>query len=343
MSKWVIARTNKVTSSNWGINLAAAVLGSVFLTHCGGTEPSDATQMGASAEEALGTQVRRPSNVPEDYVPTPVGWRHRSCVVSLGADETLAEDHIRKADGTKRQLTQCAHLAYDREGRAFDPATHSPQVNGWVASVSATSTGPINYLSANWTVPQTPAAATTQTLFYFPGVEPLATSDVILQPVLAWNGFGDKAWTIASWACCKYGNVYNSTPQNVASGDNLTGTVTGTSCGSGGVCANWSIVTKDSKNGKSTTFTTVGGGEAMDWVFGGAMEIYGVDTCTQYPKNTSTRFSNIKTRTTSGTLVLPAFSAWAAGSSVSPNCNATFGSPQNSGTTASWLLSWSNK
>ena len=113
--------------------------------------------------------------------------------------------------------------------------------------------------------------------------------------MLAWNGFGDHAWTIASWACPKDGNVFNSAPVNVTSGHKLTGTLTGASC-SGGVCANWTITTKDDNTARATAFAATADGEQMSWVFGGAMEIYGVDTCTEYPGSTSMGFTNIQDR-----------------------------------------------
>lgn len=316
----------------------------VLLSGCGvASETSDTRDSPtASSAQALTSAARRPAGVPSDYVVTPNGWRHPSCVIQMAADETLGDDHIRRADGTKRAFAQCQHEAYDPTGNVLAEATRAPQDNGWVASVSSTSAGPINYLAATWPVPKTPALPASQTLFFFPGIEPSATGDVILQPVLAWNGFSDSAWTIASWACCKNGNVFYSGPQGVSAGDSLTGTITGSSCNSSGVCANWNILTKDNRTGKSTTFPTIGGGEKMDWVFGGAMEVYGVDTCSELPAITSFRFSDIVTRTTAGKYVLPQFSPWSAGSTVSPNCNETLGSPRNSGTATSWLLSWTN-
>jgi len=318
-----------------------AVVSAAFLVGCGGEIDGGPPEEVAGALGNAG--VRRPPGVPDDFVATPHGWRHRSCVIQVADDESLHDAHIERGDGSRRAFSRCEHPAFDRAGRAVPPALHDPQVNGWVASVSSTSTGPITSLTANWPVPKAPALAAAQTLFFFPGVEPLATADVILQPVLAWNGFGDVAWTIASWACCKDGNVFNSAPVKVAAGDMLTGTLTGSGCSrTAGTCANWSIATRDQKTGKSTSFAATGDGERMDWVFGGAMEVYGIDTCNEYSASANMRFSNIRVRNAAGSFVAPAFSPWSAGSTVSPNCNAAFGSPQTSGTTSSWLLSWTN-
>ncbi len=306
-----------------------------------GEEPAEPAA-GAPETAVAVAATWRPSNVPDDYVVTPHGWRHKSCVIEVAGDETVGAGHLERRDGARRPFSPCQHPAYDRHGAAFGPATHEPQVNAWVASVNSTSPGPITSLGADWIVPPTPTSAQTQTLFFFPGVEPAATGDVILQPVLAWNGFGDRAWTIASWACCKDGNSFNSAPVSVAAGHRLTGTLIGGSC-NGGVCANWTITTKDDTTARATTFAATADGEQMSWVFGGAMEIYGVDTCSEYPGSTNMSFTNIQIRNSAGSLVLPAWTAWSAASTVTPNCNPQFNSLQVSGpngTISSWKLNW---
>lgn len=324
-------RRSIVIVSAAAVALVAAAIG------CGGEIDPGEERVGA-----LGGGTSRPPGVPDDYVATPHGWRHRSCVIRVDDDEAVGPGgRIERGDGSWRSFSRCGHPAFDRRGRMLSAPLEEPQANGWVASVSSTSTGPITSLTANWPVPKAPSLVQGQTLFFFPGVEPLATTDVILQPVLAWNGFGDNAWTIASWACCKDGNVFNSTPVNVSTGDNLTGTLTGSGCSRGsGACNSWTISTRDQRTGRSTSFAAAGGGERMDWVFGGAMEVYGVDTCNQNSASASFRFTSIRVKNAAGSFVLPGWGPWTAGSSVSPDCASAFGSPQISGTTSSWLLSW---
>jgi hypothetical protein len=322
--------------------MGSAVLLMAALGVAGCGEAEDEGAAGATEIASAGRGTPRPASVPDDYVVTPQGWRHRSCVIEVAGDEMVGAHHLEHADGRRRAFSPCQHPAYDRAGAPLGPPTHEPQVNGWVASLNSTSQGAITSLGADWIVPPTPSSAQNQTLFFFPGVEPAATGDVILQPVLAWNGFGDHAWTIASWACCKDGNVFNSAPVNVTSGHKLTGTLTGASC-SGGVCANWTITTKDDNTARATTFAATADGEQMSWVFGGAMEIYGVDTCTEYPGSTSVAFTNIQVRNTAGSLVLPAWNFWSSAGSVTPNCNPQFGSLQvtgPNGTISSVKLTW---
>ena len=57
-------------------------------------------------------------------------------------------------------------------------------VSGWTAYADWYNTGsPINYFVTTWAVPNTPATASGQTLFYFNSIEP-ASGTAILQPVL---------------------------------------------------------------------------------------------------------------------------------------------------------------
>jgi hypothetical protein len=302
----------------------------------GGDDPVTA------AEQPIDVTVPRPPGVPVDFVPTPNGWRHRSCVISVGEGESVQADHVLGADGRRRPFAPCGYPAFDRQGGRLVEGLHQPTVSGWVASLNSASSGAIGYLAADWTVPSTAAVRQGQTLFFFPGLEPLATTDTILQPVLAWNGFGDNAWTIASWNCCKSGNVFHSTPVKVSAGHTLTGSMTGSNCSSAGACSSWKIVTRDDTAATQTSFPTTSYGEKLDWAFGGAMEVYGVNTCTEYPGNTSIHWRNIKAHDTQGHSILPAWSEWAAGNTVSPNCNVHFGTPTVSGTTSASTLSWKN-
>jgi hypothetical protein len=175
----------------------------------------------------------------------------------------------------------------------------------------------VRTISATWKVPRGPALAGGQTLYFFPGLEPAATGDTILQPVLAWNGFYDRRWTIASWNCCKDGNVIHSAPRNVSTGDTITGSVSGSGCDAAGVCSSWTVRTSSSR-GASTTLNTTAYGEVLDWEFGGAFEAFGVDSCGQYPSDGRIAFTSIAVRKTSGAYTVPAW--YPADYGGSPDC-----------------------
>ena len=81
----------------------------------------------------------------------------------------------------------------------------------------------IGFLSAEWSVPPTPASNDGQILFYFPGLEDSNDVVTIIQPVLGWNSDYASAWGIASWNCCISGTTYEATPQKVNPGDTILG------------------------------------------------------------------------------------------------------------------------
>ncbi|HTP29002.1 MAG TPA: hypothetical protein VMK12_25495 [Anaeromyxobacteraceae bacterium] len=290
--------------------LTAALIG------CGGAEDDPVTSIAPSSEaieaEAPNLRANTPASVPVNYIATPHGYFHPSCVLELGDDEWIGNDgDVARIDGNKRAIGACRHPRYnrhgwlirqDKDGQTVPP----PTVNGWLGSVSSTSAGPVKSISATWHVPHAPRVVASQTLYFFSGLEPAATGDTILQPVLAWNGFYDRRWTIASWNCCKGGNALHSNPKAVATGDMITGTVEGAGCNVAGACSSWTVRTASS-GGTSTTLRTTSYGEVLDWEFGGVLEAYGLAACNQYPPDDGIVFSTIGTRLATGAVAQPAW------------------------------------
>ena len=56
----------------------------------------------------------------------------------------------------------------------------------------------------------------------------------------------------------------------------------------------------------------------LDWEFGGAFEVYGADSCNQYPSDSGVAFTSVAVRRTSGALATPAWVAMNYG--TSPGC-----------------------
>ena len=135
----------------------------------------------------LNASADRPAAVPLDFVPTPNGWFHPSCIIEVREDEVVRDRRIERADGTKRDIARCKHPHYDRRGSAVFSDNVAPTVNGWAAHAEDI-TPPVEWLSATWVVPSSPSSNVGQRVYLFPGLEPAATGDTILQPVLAWNG-----------------------------------------------------------------------------------------------------------------------------------------------------------
>ncbi|WP_199152974.1 hypothetical protein [Chromobacterium sp. ASV23] len=252
--------------------------------------------------------AQRPSNVPAGYVITPFGYFHPSCVQEIHPQEKLL-DHgrIQGADGSVRTGVLCQHVRYTLRGEAISPRDTHPAarpaasasaqdaVNGWVLDTELTTSSAYGGINARWTVPAAPAAADGQVVYFFPGLQDTNNVQSILQPVLGWNAFNDNRWTIASWNCCQDGAVNYSTPQNVASGDLIVGTVRNNCAAGTRTCTSWNINTQDiSRNVSSALNQTSNYGQTFNWAFGGVLEVYGVSRCDDYPRDGAMSFTSIQ-------------------------------------------------
>jgi hypothetical protein len=291
---------------------------------------------GAVDDGAIASTTENFGLAPAGFVITPHGFFHPSCVVQVAATEQQQPDgRILGANGVVRQTTPCGFPHYDRHGKAIAPdavtpvvAANSvvatdvadlPDVNGWVESSSDDAHGALQWISANWQVPAAPAIQGSQVVYYFPGIEDINNVQTIVQPVLGWMNGG---WSIASWNCCKDGNVTHSALIPVSSGDQLYGYTYGTNCDGNGQCPNWTIYTQDQSNNTSTTLNSSSFGQVFNWSFGGVLEAYGIQHCAQYPANGSLSFTNIVTAQVGGNAVSI---NWPGGNgNQSPNCGYTY-------------------
>jgi len=285
-----------------------AVLSAAGIAHAAAPSPTRV----ASMPDAV-----RPASVPGDYVITPNGYFHPSCVVHLDEDDEItAGGDVLRPDGRSRKVGACAYPSFDASGRARTDVFY----NGYIA-LSATDpdgTTNANQMKARWVVPSGPTNASGQTLYFFPGLEQAPNVITILQPVLAWNGFGDSAWTMTNWNCCKSGTTFHGNTIRVRTGDRIEGTMKGT-CKNGQPCPTWRIVSTDVTTGQTTTFKTSSFGQAFNWWFGGAMETYGVNTCNQFPANGSITFDHINVYDVDFVQVTPVWFDHVDGSNA-PSC-----------------------
>ncbi len=241
-------------------------------------------------------------------------------------------DVIAKRDGQSfRRMTACARPHYDFTGREATAGARNappPAVNGWVASADAT-TVPVDYVSATWRVPQVPRT-NTATVYFFPGLENRNAADLILQPVLGYRGADAGAeWVIYSWDCCPGNNTHHSRAIAVQPGETISGFAQGTNCNSTtGVCSNWQIRTSSAND--SSTFNVTNFTESMTWVFGGVLEAYGVNSCSQYPGDNHITFNNVSVHSVAGNNLSPTWTnrLWGA----SPSCSASVSSTSSSAT-----------
>lgn len=234
----------------------------------------------------------RPASVPEDYVVTPFGYFHPSCVQRISDEELLlADGHLQRADGTVTiQTCKFPRYAHDGSRVIATAGRKTPEVNGWIENtnvVASASQSSYGRLLSAWTVPPAPKNDDGQILYFFPGLEDINHTQSILQPVLQWAG---GQWGVANWNCCLNNITTESTLINVRPKDEIVASISN-ACKAGTSCATWTILSLNLRNGESTTLKqTPSDGQVFDWAFGGVMEPYYVIDCNDYPPNKNLRF-----------------------------------------------------
>ncbi|WP_206064268.1 hypothetical protein [Oleiagrimonas sp. C23AA] len=277
----------------------------------------------------------QPAGVPGNYVVTPNGYFDPSCVRTLHAGETLRKDgRIRGANGALQAANVCtrAHftlngvrvmpngLRYLGSASADNASGTEPEQSGWVMSANYSSNSPIGRIVATWTVPAAPSAQQDAVIYFFPGLEQLPNVQSILQPVLGWNSYGGKAWTLASWNCCVSGTTYHSAPVAAHTGDVVVGDTYST-CAAGVDCSTWKIDSRDTTTGQTSSLTTNPYAD-LNWVYGGVLEVYNVSTCSEYPASSPIVFHNIQVYRRDGSRVAsPPWNSSADTSGINPQCN----------------------
>ena len=282
----------------------------------------------AQAQRPAGTQ--RPAAVPADYIITPFGYFHPSCVKQLAAGDEVRHDMnaIRHKDGSYDSISACAFPQFDAKGQRTEANGSStkkePTIShAWVEYASTTTSSSFGEMVAEWSVPSAPSASDGQTVYLFPGLEDYADVKTIIQPVLGWNSDYSNAWGIASWNCCWSGTTFEAAPARVNAGDTILGELWDT-CSSGTLsCATWDILTYDLVSGKySEMLNTSSQGQTFNWAFSGALEVYNIKQCADYPSNGYTSFHNVELYNDSFAQVTdPTWSVTNASSGLTPQCS----------------------
>jgi hypothetical protein len=249
--------------------------------------------------------IPTPAGVPASYVLTHNGWFHPSCVVRVRSDETVGADLVVRGrdDGAPHfAFGPCGYQRFDLRGGAAaggaapahaPPAAAAAVYDGYIVyyqysgAITAGST-----LVTDEIVPPPPTNVANQDIAFFNDILTTAGGGDILQPVLDFNGETRGKWSIESEHCCIANNDMQTTPVVVAPGDQIRGTVTGTSCGSNGVCSAWAVTTLDVTSGKSTTLNTTAPNGVPNGVSPGSLETYGVMSCDMFPVGGETTFTN---------------------------------------------------
>ena len=112
---------------------------------------------GTSAFDPLFSTVgKRPAGVPAEFVITPFGYFHPSCVSQLAEGNTLlADGRVQHSNGTIDAAPHCNYPHYTSGGTAVPADAKAGDVNplvisGWLESVSATTTGAYSKITSAW-------------------------------------------------------------------------------------------------------------------------------------------------------------------------------------------------
>jgi len=285
--------TKGIRQSNNFFAASLAIGGMLLLLSAGLS--GQATASGGSA------LMSRPPNVPEEYVITPFGYFHPSCVLLLPEGNTLlADGRVQHPDGTIESAQVCNYPHYTQSGAIVAAdlkagEVNPLQINGWLEFVSVTTSSSYYKIKATWVVPPSPTSNDGQCDYFFPGFEDSSNVISIVQPVLQWGESctgGGAYWRIASWNCCLNGTTDYSPFLDVNVGDTIQGTISPTCKPGNNYCATWNVVSKDVTTGKKTTLAkTPADGQIWNWAFGAVSEDYGVVQCSDFPNNSGLTFT----------------------------------------------------
>jgi hypothetical protein len=194
------------------------------------------SERGSRFQKSNADHGQRTLAIPQDYVMTPGGLRHRSNVHLIEAGHMLdaSEGRLRALDPNCRVVREIGPVERQRFERAFlpnnliRPRWQVPDLGtGWIVYTGWwNNTGrPISSFETAWTVPSSPLSRSGQLIYLFNGIQ---NDAYIYQPVLQWgsNGAdGGEFWQVATWYVSLKTAVH-STFVRVNPGDVLIGVMT---------------------------------------------------------------------------------------------------------------------
>ena len=272
-----------------------------------------------------------PAGVPDDFVITPFGYFHPSCVNQLAEGDVLHSDEkaIERANGTFDKIQVCAYAHYTADGTKVTGDVREVQPpdisHAWIEYASIHTSFDYGQVYGEWAVPANPSTNDGQTVFLFNGLEDINNVVTIIQPVLGWNSDYGSAWGIAAWNCCVNGAVNEAPPAHVNPGDHLLG-YTFNNCAAGTrTCSSWDIVIVDEQNGNfSQMIGTTNYGQTFNWAFGGVLEVYNIKQCGDYPPPDylgGIGFYNESVLNNKFVSITPAWKVTNLGGGLNPQCN----------------------
>jgi len=257
------------------------------------THDPDGTMRIQTQQTLIKPSQKRSSDMSSNLVLTPGGYRDASLVHRVDAGFAV---HVN--EGAPRLL----HLETKRIIDLPPASTRPGQVpgfgTGWIAyGFWVNNSGsPVTSFRTRWKVPPAPTKQESQTIFLFNGIDPANPSQAILQPVLQWgtsHAGGGGYWSVASWYVLGTGQAFFTPLVRVNEGDELVGVMklTGQSNGS-------FSYTSEFEGIPGTSLPVLNVAELV-WL-NETLEVYGIDSCANYPNSTFTGMREIAIETKVG-------------------------------------------
>jgi hypothetical protein len=178
------------------------------------------------------------------------------------------------------------HMASEQNPMKTPGHAPIPTFNGWVAdaqeNVSLGASDNIDWMSGEFVVPNNPSV-NGGTIFLFNGIEPTG-ENWILQPVLQYGpsaAGGGNYWAIASWFVGS-GGAWHSPLETVYPGDTIYGRTQQTGSGS---TLTYTSEASDLRTGAYSYINVYSTGLHWTWAFAGVLEVYNVNSCSQFPSS----------------------------------------------------------
>jgi len=232
----------------------------------------------------------RSSNMPNNLVLTPGGFRHPSLVHQVESGQALYAEA-----GRMRILDLSSKAFLELPEVAIGPEEIPALGSGWIVySYWNNGTGnSISSFSTAWKVPPTPTTQKNQIIFLFNGIQNYGENFGILQPVLQWGSSaagGGPYWSIASWYVTSKGQAFHTPLVKVGIGQTLLGLMT--LSGKSGTRFNYNSEFR----GIPGTSLPVQNIAELLWC-NETLEAYTLTQCSDYPSTDHTAFQEINIQT----------------------------------------------
>lgn len=274
--------------SMWTLVARAVVVSSVAALGCSGAGESPSQQSASAISLNLHPASKALAAHP-DYVLIPNGvFAHKDCVHSVGAGDVVDNlGNIQKKDGTVQVVDLCTQREIDAraDGQGRGSAVQAATDNGWTEAAVWNAPSAVGQFESEFHVPAAPSNFDGQLIYIFPGLQ---GGGAILQTVIQYgnNGaWGGEYWSMNTWAGGggEYGgNYYFGNAVSVNTGDEIHNNEQGYPNNCNGNGCMWEVLGVDGQTGATSQYDTY---INISWtqVLGLVIEVYGVDTCADYP------------------------------------------------------------